>query len=101
MDQPAWGEILQFFKSPLERQVGEAVRIARTGANRILNSKSVYNRSTLPRIVAQDVREEVNLGDMVGNAVYVIPEVVEPERKLTKKQLRLERYKDCLNWGTK
>merc|ERR1712030_214445 len=40
-------KILKFFGAPLERQVGEAVRIARTGANTILNSKSVYNRNPL------------------------------------------------------
>ena len=57
-------KILGFFDAPLERQVGEAVRIALTGAGSILNSKSVFNRNPLPRIVAQDVVEETNLGDL-------------------------------------
>ena len=34
-------EIIQFFARPLERQVGEAVRIVRTGASQILNSKTM------------------------------------------------------------
>ena len=40
----------------------EAVRIEKTGAHRILNSKGMFNRCTLPRIVAKDNVEEVNLG---------------------------------------
>ena len=59
-------EIIQFFSTPLERQVGEAVGIARTGAGKILNSKSMYNRSSLPRIIAQDVKEATSLGDTQG-----------------------------------
>ena len=94
-------EIVQFFSTPLDRQVGEAVRIVKTGAGQILNSKTMYNRSSLPRIVAQDRKEPMNLGDMVGQEeVYERPEK-EPEEKLTKKQLRLEAYKDKLNWGSR
>ena len=51
-----------FFDSPLDRQVFEAVRIERTGAQRILNSKAVYSRSRLPRIVTEDIQEET-IGD--------------------------------------
>ena len=43
-------KILSFYESPLERQVGEFVRIDRTGATRILNSKAAYSRSRVPRI---------------------------------------------------
>ena len=35
-------KILGFFKSALERQVAEAVRILQTGAERILNLKKMY-----------------------------------------------------------
>ena len=58
-------EIIRFFKTPLERQIGEAVRIEKTGANQILNSKSMFNRNGLTRIMVKDVPEEVNLGDRV------------------------------------
>ena len=43
--------------------MSEAVRIARTGATKIINSKMEYNRSSLPRIVTVDAPEEVTLGD--------------------------------------
>ena len=56
-------EILSFYESPLERQIGEAVRIHRTGAARILNSKTAYSRSKVPRIIALDQEEEIPLGD--------------------------------------
>ena len=56
-------EILSFYESPLERQIGEAVRIDITGAERILNSKAAYSRSKVPRIIALDQEEEIPLGD--------------------------------------
>ena len=56
-------KIISFFSSPLERQFAEAVRILNTGAKRILNSKGMYNRCSLPRIVAKDMVEEATLGD--------------------------------------
>ena len=56
-------EILSFYESPLERQIIEAVRIDRTGAARILNSKAAYCRSKVPRIIALDQEEEIPLGD--------------------------------------
>ena len=55
-------EILSFYESPLERQVGEAVRIDRTGAERILNSKAVCKRSKVPRIIALDQEEDRTCG---------------------------------------
>merc|ERR1711888_575881 len=56
-------EILNFFSSALERQVGEAVRILMTGAERILNSKGEYSRCNLVRITTKDAVEEQTLGD--------------------------------------
>ena len=96
-------KILNFFAAPLERQVGEAVRIARTGASNILNSKSVYNRNPLPRIVAKDVVEPTNLGDMMPECGGSEPSngdgEDEPVQK-SRKQLRRESYRDLMNWGT-
>ena len=63
VETPFQFKILSFFSSPLERQVGEAVRILRTGAEQILNSKSENNRCKIPRIIAKDGREEMTLGD--------------------------------------
>ena len=91
-------KILNFFAAPLERQVGEAVRIARTGASTILNSKSVYNRNPLPRIIARDVVEPTNLGDMVDQEGRESNQELEPVPKM-KKQMRQESYRDLLNWG--
>ena len=56
--------ILGFFRTPLERQVAEGVRIARTGATRLLNSKAVYSRCPLPRLSIDKEEVEENLGDV-------------------------------------
>ena len=56
-------QIIKFFSSPLDRQVSEAVRIERTSAQKVLNSKAGYNRARLPRIVAEDSKEEETIGD--------------------------------------
>ena len=56
-------EVIDYFESALYRQVAEGVRIARTGAEKILNSKAVYSRSGLVRLVCVDTVEEDNLGD--------------------------------------
>ena len=56
-------KIISFHLSPLDRQIAEAVRIARTGGERILNSKGEFNRCELPRIVTVDTREAPTLGD--------------------------------------
>ena len=47
-------------------EVSEAVRIIRTGAERILNSKGVYSRCSLPRIVPVDTSDDDNFGDKPG-----------------------------------
>ena len=52
-------KILNFFSSALERQVAEAVRILKTGAERILNSRGEFNRCSLPRITTKEEVEEV------------------------------------------
>ena len=56
-------EVIGYYASALERQVSEGVRISRTGASKILNSKSVYSRNRLPRIVTVDVPEVETLDD--------------------------------------
>ena len=46
---------VQFYKSALTRQLGEAVRIRRRGgAGMILNSKSEYDRCKIPRLVLEE-----------------------------------------------
>ena len=97
-------KIISFFASPLERQVAEAVRILHTGAKRILNSKGMYNRCSLPRIVAKDSVEEVTLGDTEENAEEsdVVPETDgQTGPPLTKRETRLACMKDMENWGSK
>ena len=42
--------VLQFHKSSLERQIDEAVKIQLNRQYNILNSKSEYNRSSIPRL---------------------------------------------------
>ena len=39
------------------------MRILRTGAEQVLNSKSENNRCKIPRIIAKDDKEILSLGD--------------------------------------
>ena len=59
-------QVVKYCNSALERQVREAVRIAvrvRSGVN-VMNSKSKFNRSKLPRIIIQEpVNENENFLD--------------------------------------
>ena len=61
-------KIISFHFSALDRQIAEAVRISRTGAEKILNSKGQYNRCQVPRIVMVDTREVLNFGDTPAEA---------------------------------
>ena len=46
--------VVRTFKSALERQVGEAIRIARRAKEvTIMNSKGEFNRAELPRIIVE------------------------------------------------
>jgi hypothetical protein len=53
--------IIKYCKDALSRQVGEAVRISYRGQP--LNSKSVYNRSWLSRLVLEEENEEEQIRD--------------------------------------
>ena len=110
-------EVVAHFNTPLERQVSEAVRIERTGATRILNSKAEYSsRSTLPRIRSIDTEVEVTLGDSGELAVDDEAETGEDEvfeteanhefiltgknhEKSEARRRRKERMVDLLDWG--
>jgi hypothetical protein len=43
-------KVLSYHKSSFERQIDEAVKIQYNRENNILNSKSEYNRSSMPRL---------------------------------------------------
>ena len=58
-------EVIGFYKTALERQVAEGVMIDSSGAEKLLNSKAVYNRNKIPRITAVDDTEVENLGDRI------------------------------------
>merc|ERR1712082_312626 len=101
-------QIVKFFNSPLERQVSEAVRIERTGAHKILNTKGVYNRSSIPKLVALDSKEEKTIGDTGktiketrggGQSEYILTGIA--LEKNQRKQRRKEKLKDNINWGRK
>merc|ERR1712082_139601 len=55
--------IISFHNSALDRQISEAVRISRTGGEKILNSRGEFNRCELVRIVAKETQEVPFLGD--------------------------------------
>ena len=89
--------------------MAEALRIQTTGAAQILNSKSVYSRSSLPRIVAMASVEETNMGDSTSSRAQEVDEQEEetdqtkPETFMTEREKRRRRrkevLKDLLNWG--
>ena len=57
---------VEFFKTALSRQTAEAVRIHRRGgAGAVLNSKSEYNRSYIPRlkVVEEEVVKEIEANE--------------------------------------
>ena len=94
-------EVVGFFNTPLERQVTEAVRIIRTGADKILNSKAVFSRSRIPRIVAMDTVVEENLGDCMRDmeGELVDDEVFEGEKAENPRLRRREKLRDLVRWG--
>ena len=80
--------------------MGEAVWIVRTGAKQILNYKSMYNRCSLPRIVAKEAVDETTLGDMTDEVVAILRKDKEPEMVvMTRRMQRIESLKDKKNWG--
>ena len=98
-------KILNFFNSALERQVGEAVRIIRTGAERILNARGEFNRCCLPIITTKEEAEVQTLGekedaDGYGEGPAGAPGDEDDEAPLmSKKEMRLMKMKDQLRWG--
>ena len=55
--------IIRNFQSALVRQVTEAVMISRRGENGVLNSKGVFNRCKLPRLIIEDHKEQEEKSD--------------------------------------
>ena len=58
-------KVIEKHKSPLTRQVHEGVEIETNGADIILNSKSEWNGSRLPRIViecGEELEEDAESG---------------------------------------
>ena len=52
-------KVIKTFQSALDRQISEAVRIRRRGES-VLNSKGVYNRCSLPRLVVEQEKPKDN-----------------------------------------
>ena len=99
-------QIIKFFSSPLDRQVSEAVRIERTGAHKILNSKAVYSRSGLTRLVAVGTKEEETIGDTGktieetrGGGQFEFILTGKALEKNQRRQRRKDMLRDTLNWG--
>ena len=49
---------VRFFKTPLTRQIAEAVLIQRWGEDRVLNSKAEFNRSKISRLTLGEEEED-------------------------------------------
>ena len=54
-------KVVQFHRSALSRQVGEAIRIQRRGGEMTLNSKTEYNRCRLTRL-SLEKKEQADAG---------------------------------------
>ena len=102
--------ILGVFNTPLERQVAEGVRISRTGATSLLNSKAVYSRSLLPRLRIDKNPVEENLGDVdktMKEDDNVFEEQEEQGKILTgsmlekavTRQKKKAKMRDTIGWG--
>ena len=74
-------KVLSSYRTALRRQIAEAVEIRREGEACLLNSKGMYNRCSLPRLVVEDDRNKEKPG--AGQACD-IPE--EDWRKLDSKR---------------
>ena len=88
--------------------MAEGVRINRTGAEKILNSKTIFNRSGIPKIVCSEFKEVQNLGDR--EEMPTEPELIEEESpeviltgealaKSERRKKKKEASRDLLNWG--
>ena len=54
-------KVIQFHRSALSREVGEAIRIQRRGEEITLNSRTEYNRCKITRLSLEE-KDYVNLG---------------------------------------
>ena len=61
LEKIKWGmKVIEFKRTAFERQIKEAVLIERESKNHtILNSKSEWNMSTIPRLIAQTDNQEI------------------------------------------
>ena len=67
--------VVQFHRSALSRQCGEAVRIMkRGGAGSVLNSRAEFNRCYIPRLKVEECDKVKELEDMEEQELKVIKE---------------------------
>ena len=92
-------KVLAFHKSSFERQIDEAVKIQYNRENNILNSKSEYNRSSIPRLgvklgskayKSRQEHEESELNDRERNT----EEKIRMLRKQQGKKAQRRKYKE-------
>ena len=92
--------IVKTFQSALTRQISEAVRIRRRGEG-ILNSKGVYNRCALPRLVVEQPPATPAPTDEESFSVQPAPAEWKTTSQRRKKRRQEEEESDCQRGGRK
>ena len=86
---------VQFYKSALSRQTAEAVRIARRGGSgSVLNSKSEYNRSFIPRLTVIEEDEVEEMEALEEQAAMERREEIDDDEECWKERKKKSRAED-------
>ena len=91
--------VVKYCKTPLSRQIGEAVRIRRRGGEgSILNSKAEYSRCRIPRLVVELVDEEQIQRENEGEDQRIKDALANQQQALEddKTTLRMKEFKTVL-----
>ena len=87
-------KILSSHYSAFNRQIAEAVKIKRNEGKYLLNSRSEYNRSSLPAIKVNEKKSEWELSEIADDelekGIAIIEEYKENNNKNKKKEKRLK-----------
>ena len=86
--------VVNYYKTALSRQVGEAVRIRRRGGEgSILNSRAEFNRCRIPRLTIEEVDEE-QLEEQENKELKIAMEQLEKLEKEWGEERTREREKE-------
>ena len=96
--------VVQFHRSALSRQTGEAVRIMRRGgAGSVLNSRSEFNRCYIPRLKVEEQEKLIEMEEQEQEELVRIRETLREEDMMweqDKKNMRAERARTAMKHGS-